>query len=145
MNEETALTDADRQSIEQICSYWFGENISTWSKTYPLKTKVWFKVQERVDQEIKEKFEQVLIDVAKAEQYSLSTLANDRSRKSGSDSAPGSVPSKYLSRDVGHVRIRFLGSAVSLENNRRSTSRETLQFTRTSVSLSFSGSYGEPG
>jgi uncharacterized protein (DUF924 family) len=66
MNEEIALTDADRQSIEQICSYWFGENISTWSKTYPLKTKVWFKVQERVDREIKKKFEQVLIDVARA-------------------------------------------------------------------------------
>ena len=58
------LTDADRQSIEQIYSYWFGENISTWSKTYPLKTKLWFKVQERVDEEIKGKFEQVLIDVA---------------------------------------------------------------------------------
>ncbi|CAF3833172.1 unnamed protein product [Rotaria sordida] len=55
----------DSQAIEQIYSYWFGENINTWSKTYPLNTKLWFKVQERVDQEIKEKFEGLLIDAAK--------------------------------------------------------------------------------
>ncbi|CAF4577788.1 unnamed protein product [Rotaria sp. Silwood1] len=55
----------DSQAIEQIYSYWFGENINTWSKTYPLNTKLWFKVQEQVDREIKEKFEGLLIDAAR--------------------------------------------------------------------------------
>jgi uncharacterized protein (DUF924 family) len=54
----------DNQAIESIYSYWFGKNINTWSKTYPLNTKLWFKVNEQIDREIKEKFENILIDAA---------------------------------------------------------------------------------
>ena len=62
--EELSVTDEDVQAIESIYSYWFGENINTWSKSYPLKTKLWFKVNENVDQEIKDKFEKFLIHAA---------------------------------------------------------------------------------
>jgi uncharacterized protein (DUF924 family) len=61
-----SLTNEDTYAIELIYSYWFGENINTWSKTYPLKSKLWFSVKEQVDQEIKEKFETYLIDAASA-------------------------------------------------------------------------------
>ncbi|CAF2933974.1 unnamed protein product [Rotaria sp. Silwood2] len=55
-------TSEDEQAIGSIYSYWFGENIDTWSKSYPLNTKLWFKVDEQVDQEIKDKFEKFLIN-----------------------------------------------------------------------------------
>lgn len=60
------LTDDDINAIESICSYWFGENINTWSKTYPIRTKLWFRVNEQVDREIKEKFERYLIEAARS-------------------------------------------------------------------------------
>jgi uncharacterized protein (DUF924 family) len=60
---ETGRND-DAQAIESIYSHWFGENINTWSKSYPLNIKLWFKVNEQVDQEIKDKFENFLIDAA---------------------------------------------------------------------------------
>lgn len=50
------------KDIHSILSYWFGENINTWSKTYPLNTRLWFKVNENVDQEIKIKFEKYVIE-----------------------------------------------------------------------------------
>jgi uncharacterized protein (DUF924 family) len=56
--------DDDTQAIESIYSYWFGKNINTWSKTYPLNTKLWFKVNEQIDREIKERFENIIIDAA---------------------------------------------------------------------------------
>ncbi|CAF1243520.1 unnamed protein product [Adineta steineri] len=56
------LTDEDNHAIESIYSYWFGENINTWSKSYPLNTKLWFRVDEKVDQDIKNKFEKYLSD-----------------------------------------------------------------------------------
>ncbi|CAM4980906.1 unnamed protein product [Rotaria socialis] len=60
--EELRAKNQDKEVIESIYSYWFGENIDTWSKTYPLKTKLWFKADKKIDQEIKEKFEKFLID-----------------------------------------------------------------------------------
>lgn len=56
------LSTEDSQAIESIYTYWFGENIDTWFKTYPLRTKLWFKADEKIDREIKEKFEKFLID-----------------------------------------------------------------------------------
>jgi hypothetical protein len=53
---ETVEED-DAQVIEWIYSYSFRKNINTWSKTYSLNTKLWFKVNKQVDREIKEKFE----------------------------------------------------------------------------------------
>ncbi|CAF1513355.1 unnamed protein product [Adineta ricciae] len=59
-NRVDVLIDEDLRAIESIHSYWFVENINTWAKTYPLNTKLWFRVDEKVDQEIKDKFEQYL-------------------------------------------------------------------------------------
>lgn len=58
------LTDVDLQAIESIYSYWFGQNIDTWSKTYPINTKLWFRANEPIDREMQDKFEQVLFDAA---------------------------------------------------------------------------------
>jgi uncharacterized protein (DUF924 family) len=60
--KDDTLTNEDTQTIESIYPYWFGENINTWSKSYPLNTKLWFKVNEQVDREIKDRFEKYLID-----------------------------------------------------------------------------------
>ena len=57
-------TNDDIQTIESIYSYWFGANINTWSKTYPLNSKLWFRVNEQIDRELQEKFEGFLIDAA---------------------------------------------------------------------------------
>ena len=65
----TNIDESLTQAIELIYSYWFGENIDTWSKTYPLKTKLWFKSDERVDQEIEDKFEHLLVDAATSESH----------------------------------------------------------------------------
>jgi uncharacterized protein (DUF924 family) len=62
--KELSLTNDDTQAIESIYSYWFGENINTWSKTYPFNSKLWFKPDELIEREIKDKFEKILIDVA---------------------------------------------------------------------------------
>ncbi|CAF0858266.1 unnamed protein product [Rotaria sp. Silwood1] len=62
--KELSTKNKDEQAIESIYSYWFGENIDTWSKSYPLNTKLWFKVDEQVDREIKDKFEKLLINAA---------------------------------------------------------------------------------
>ncbi|CAF3913298.1 unnamed protein product [Adineta steineri] len=56
------LTNEDIQAIESVYSYWFGENINTWSKSYPVSTQLWSKVNEQTDQEIRDKFEKYLID-----------------------------------------------------------------------------------
>jgi uncharacterized protein (DUF924 family) len=63
-NDTSLLTDDDIQSIERVYSYWFGEHANTWSKTYPLKTKLWFKAQQHVDEDIRDKFESLLVDAA---------------------------------------------------------------------------------
>lgn len=57
-----SLAKDDIQGIESIYSYWFGTNINTWSKTYPINTKLWFRVNEQVDREMQEKFETFLLD-----------------------------------------------------------------------------------
>ena len=61
---EKSLTTDDIQGIESIYSYWFGTNINTWSKTYPINTKLWFRVNEQVDREMQEKFESFLTDAS---------------------------------------------------------------------------------
>lgn len=78
-NTETILhcTDEDRRSIDSIYSFWFGENLNTWSKTYPLNTKLWFKIQPNVDQEIKENFEKVLLEASKDESSLRQRWATD--------------------------------------------------------------------
>ena len=61
MENTQLLTEADTHAIDKIHSYWFGEIINTWSKSYPLNTKLWFKTQETVDRYIKEQFEPFLL------------------------------------------------------------------------------------
>lgn len=60
------VTIEDSRAIDLIYAFWFDETMDTWSKTYSLNTKLWFRAQKRVDQKIKDKFEKYLIDAATA-------------------------------------------------------------------------------
>ncbi|CAF1148717.1 unnamed protein product [Didymodactylos carnosus] len=60
----SALAIDDQSIINTIYNYWFGDNVNTWSKSYPLLTKLWFKFQRDTDREIQEKFEKYLIEAS---------------------------------------------------------------------------------
>ncbi|CAF1380591.1 unnamed protein product, partial [Didymodactylos carnosus] len=68
VEEDNKLSDIlsadDELAINTIYDYWFGKNTNTWSKAYPLMTKLWCKVQYDTDKTITEKFEKYLIEAS---------------------------------------------------------------------------------
>ena len=60
----STLITEDSYVIDLIYTHWFGATMDAWLRKYPLNIKLWFKVQKKVDQEIKEKFGKYLIETA---------------------------------------------------------------------------------
>ncbi|KAL7746605.1 hypothetical protein RI367_008005 [Sorochytrium milnesiophthora] len=54
------LTDKDTAAIQSVLSYWFGDDKSTWDKSYAPRPKLWFLSDQATDDAIAEQFGDLL-------------------------------------------------------------------------------------